>query len=191
VCGIWCGGQKDKADRAFSGDHADSIPSGIHRAMGFGVTLYPVAVVPAEGARGVGASIGGQRCNDCRLFCHCVCGAEWFLGAHWNVAVSGNCGAAAGAPACCEEVAVSSKLGTPLAPKRVAWVWFAVAAGLTVIEAEAEPLLQLYVPPPEAVSVADCPAQIVAEVAEGVGRGLTFTVMLVESLQLPLYTHTE
>ena len=25
-----------------------------------------------------------------------------------------------------------SKLGTPLAPKRVAWVWFAVAAGLTV-----------------------------------------------------------
>lgn len=27
---------------------------------------------------------------------------------------------------------MSSKLGTPLAPKRVAWVWFAVAAGLTV-----------------------------------------------------------
>jgi bifunctional ADP-heptose synthase (sugar kinase/adenylyltransferase) len=36
-----------------------------------------------------------------------------------------------------------------------------VVAGDTVIAAVAAPLLQEYVPPPEAVSVADAPAQIV------------------------------
>jgi hypothetical protein len=56
-----------------------------------------VAVVSAEGARGEGASIGGQRCNYCRVFCHRVCGAEWILGARWHVVVSGNYRAAVGA----------------------------------------------------------------------------------------------
>jgi len=55
VCGIWCGGQRDKADRAFSGDHADSIPSGIPRAVGSWLAVYPVAVVSAEGAMRGGA----------------------------------------------------------------------------------------------------------------------------------------
>jgi hypothetical protein len=34
----------------------------------------------------VGAPIGGQRGIQCLVLRHCVCGAEWILGARWDVA---------------------------------------------------------------------------------------------------------
>ena len=51
---------------------------------------------------------------------------------------------------------------------------------------------QRYVPPPDAVSVAFCPAQIELFVAEtlAVGDGFTLTVILVSSEQVPFETFT-
>jgi hypothetical protein len=60
-----------------------------------------------------------------------------------------------------------------------------------VILEDADPLLHKYVLPPEAESVALCPSVIVTLLhALAVGFGLTVTVQLAVSLQLPLATIT-
>ena len=58
---------------------------------------------------------------------------------------------------------------------------------------EVDPVFHKYVPPPVAVSVAVCPAQIVLLLTEIVAVGDEFTVtkILVVSEQLPAETTTE
>ena len=58
--------------------------------MGFGMALYPFAIVSAEGARGMGESIGGRCGAQCRVLCRGLRGAEWILDPGWDVAVPGN-----------------------------------------------------------------------------------------------------
>jgi hypothetical protein len=63
-------------------------------------------------------------------------------------------------------------------------VYGVVAAGLTVMAAVAAPLLQAYVPPPDAVNIVEAPAQItVLPVIVAVGSGFTTTVAVATAVQ--------
>ena len=58
-----------------------------------------------------------------------------------------------------------------------------MAAGVTDVVDTALPVLQAYVPPPPAVSVVFNPAQIVALLIVGVGKGFTVTTPVVVAVQ--------
>ena len=63
-------------------------------------------------------------------------------------------------------------------------------AGETKIGFDVLPLLHEYVAPPEAISVAFCPAQMVVLFATATGGGETVTVMDVVLVQVPFAVET-